>query len=813
MGTVVITALYDDSGELRGFSKVTRDTSHRRKLEQELHTLAAVVQNCRDFIGVCSPDMKTAYLNEAGLSMVGLDSLEAARNTPVIDYFWPEDRPMILERAVPILMRDGNWRGEVRFRNFKTGEPIHTVWDAFAVRDETGQTTGYATISPNLERMKQLQTALSEADKILRDTEARHAGIVSSAMDAIITVNDKQKIQVFNLAAEKMFLCPAAQALGQPLSTFIPERFRGAHSGHIHKFGENGSTSRAMGALTSLWGLRSNGEEFPIEASISKMNTNGDKLFTAIVRDITERLKSAEALRRSDVTRMMALDSARLGDWQLDLQTGAATRSLLHDEIFGYTDKQPEWNFDIFMSHVHPDDRERIAHTFKECLDEQRKWDFECRILWPDQSIHWIWACGSHYKDETGKSTHVMGTVADITERKRADELRLRSQKLEGLGTLSGGIAHDFNNILLAITGNAKLAIADLPPDHPVQQSLAEIAKAGSRATDLVRRILTFSRPGEVKRQVCLLQPIVEEALKLVRATIPATVEFRTAFAPNLPAVLADSTQIHQIIVNLATNAAHAIGSKSDGRIEIQLDSATLTADDISPALNLSEGPYVRLRVSDNGCGMDRATLNRIFDPFFTTKGPGEGTGLGLSVVHGIMKNHDGGISVYSEPGSGTAFRLFFPAAAAALIAAAPAAAAPIERVCTERVLYVDDEQALVMLVTRTLGRLGYKVTGQTDPLAAVALFRSDPSAFDVVVTDLAMPQLSGFDLSSQLLAIRPDLPIVMTSGYVRPEDQQRAVQLGVRDLILKPDTIDQLGRTLDRVLQHHLTDPQPIAR
>jgi len=525
-----------------------------------------------------------------------------------------------------------------------------------------------------------------------------------------------------------------------------------------------------------------------------------------IVFDVTERRRAQDALRRSDATRMLALDSARLGDWQLDLQTGLATRSLLHDEIFGYSEKQAEWNFDIFMSHVHPDDRERIARTFKECLDEQRKWDFECRILWPDQSLHWIWACGSHYRDETGRSTHVMGTVADITERKRSDELRLRSQKLEGLGTLSGGIAHDFNNILLAINGNAKLAIADLPPDHPVQQSLAEIAKASARATDLVRRILTFSRPGELKRQVCALQPIVEEALKLVRATIPATVEFRTAFAPHLPAVLADSTQIHQIIVNLATNAAHAIGSKSDGRIEVQLDSANLTADDMSPALNLSEGRYVRLRVSDNGCGMDRPTLNRIFDPFFTTKGPGEGTGLGLSVVHGIMKNHDGGISVYSEPGNGTAFRLFFPAVAAT-IAAAEEAPTPIQRDRTENILYVDDEEPLVMLVTRTLGRLGYKVTGQTDPVSAVELFRSDPAAFDVVVTDLAMPQLSGFDLSSQLLAIRPDIPIIMTSGFVRPEDQERALKMGLRDLILKPNTIDQLGRILDRVFQHEFTD------
>jgi CheY-like chemotaxis protein/two-component sensor histidine kinase len=327
----------------------------------------------------------------------------------------------------------------------------------------------------------------------------------------------------------------------------------------------------------------------------------------------------------------------------------------------------------------------------------------------------------------------------------------------------------------------------------------------GCRARDLLGFFGRFrQRLGEMKRQVCDLQPVVEEALKLVRARLPATIEFRTTFEPNLPAVLADSSQIHQIIVNLATNAAHAIGAKSDGLIEVRVDTAKLTADDSRHALNLPEGTYVRVYVSDNGCGMDGATLDRIFDPFFTTKAPGEGAGMGLTVVHGIMNNHDGGIAVYSEPGRGTAFRLFFPDARPRM-ATMQKVTPSLERERTN-VLYVDDEEALIMLITRTLGRLGYKVTGETNPARAVELFRSNPKAFDVVVTDLAMPQLSGFDLSSQLLAIRPDIPIVMTSGFVRPQDQERALNMGLRDLILKPDTIDQLGRTLDRVFQYDLS-------
>jgi PAS domain S-box-containing protein len=413
------------------------------------------------------------------------------------------------------------------------------------------------------------------------------------------------------------------------------------------------------------------------------------------------------------------------------------------------------------------------------------------------------------YRDGAGKPVRILGVNTDITARKRAEAIQLRSQKLESLGTLAGGIAHDFNNILLAINGNAKLAVADLPADHPVQQSLVAIGKAGARATDLVRRILAFSRPQESKRDVIQLQPIVEEGLELVRATLPATLEYRTEFAPDLPPVVADATQIHQIIVNLATNASHAIGAKS-GLIEIRLREVYVGEDLADSIPDLEPGRYVHLNVTDNGCGMDRAIAARIFDPFFTTKGVGEGTGLGLSVVHGIIKSHGGAISVYSEPGRGTTFNLYFPASREAVARVAePVREAQPGR--SERVLYVDDDEALVMLVTRTLERLGYQVTGYTDAARALEKFRSSPRDFDAVVTDLSMPVMSGFDLAAAMLAVRADIPIVMTSGYVRPEDQERALRMGLRDLILKPDTIEQLGRTLDQVFLQARSTAKPV--
>jgi signal transduction histidine kinase/ActR/RegA family two-component response regulator len=384
--------------------------------------------------------------------------------------------------------------------------------------------------------------------------------------------------------------------------------------------------------------------------------------------------------------------------------------------------------------------------------------------------------------------------------RKRAEEAQIHSQKMEALGTLAGGIAHDFNNILLAITGNVKLAREDLPPDHEIQQSLAEIAKAGHRAAELVRRILAFSRQQESQREVMQLLPVVAAALKLLRSTLPAMIEIKATLRPDTPAVLADSTQIHQIMLNLVTNAAHAIGDRS-GTIEVLVDAVAVNGELAATAHELREGRYVRITVSDDGCGMDKATLDRIFDPFFTTQPVGQGTGMGLSVVDGIVKNHDGAITVYSHAGKGTSFRIYLPVAAGA------APAVEIQREGTvrgsgERVLYIDDDEAIVFLTTRLLERLGYRVTGFTDPEQALARFRANPADFDIVVTDLSMPHMSGFDLTQALHETRPDIQILMTSGYVRPEDRDTARDRGVRDLVLKPNSVEDLGEALDRLFR-----------
>lgn len=420
---------------------------------------------------------------------------------------------------------------------------------------------------------------------------------------------------------------------------------------------------------------------------------------------------------------------------------------------------------------------------------------------------YWI---GNHHalRDEVGNIIGVNVAIHDITERKRANEERAaleaqlrQSQKMEALGTFAGGIAHDFNNVLTAISGNAQLAIEDLAADHPATPSLHEIKRATGRAKDLVRRLLAFSRPEQNIQHLIDLRPVVEEVLRLLRATVPRMIEIRLEAAPDLPLVMADATQVHQVLMNLGKNACDAMQSRG-GTLTIRLTSEHIESLLDSPSPDLHPGRYLRISVEDTGAGIPPELLERVFEPFFTTKGHGEGTGLGLSVVHGIVRGHRGAILVRSEPGVGTVFDLYFPAAERDALDAATAAsaiAAPAGR--GEHVLYVDDEDQLVHLVTRMMERMGYSVTGMTRPAEAIDAVRADPQGFDLVLSDLGMPGMSGLDMAEELLQIRPDLPIIITSGYVRAEDARRAEQIGVRDVVLKPNTVAEIGQLIrDRI-------------
>ncbi len=399
-----------------------------------------------------------------------------------------------------------------------------------------------------------------------------------------------------------------------------------------------------------------------------------------------------------------------------------------------------------------------------------------------------------------------LAVTRDITPRKLAEDARARletqlreSQKMEALGTLAGGIAHDFNNALAAILGNAELARRDVGPGHAALESLDEIGKASRRAKDLVQQILAFGRRQNLERTVMSLEPVVAESARLLRATLPAQVSLRVDCLGATPVVLANPTQVNQILLNLCGNALQAVQNQErPAKIEVRLEAFTRAEAHGA----LPPGRYACLTVRDNGCGMDEATRSRIFEPFFTTKPVGQGTGLGLSVVHGIVRAHDASIEVHSAPGEGSEFRICFPAVDAPVpdvALAAAAAAAPVGG-RGKRVLCVDDEEAIVFLMTRLLERHGYRVSGYTDPRQALAALKDDPAQFDLAVTDYSMPGMSGLELATAIREIRADLPIVLASGYITEELRAAAPAAGVCELIYKPSAVEDLCEVVARV-------------
>jgi len=461
----------------------------------------------------------------------------------------------------------------------------------------------------------------------------------------------------------------------------------------------------------------------------------------------------------------------------------------------------------LMFDYVHPDDRERFLASVHESGRTMQEWQCDYRVLVPDQGVRWR---SGHAQPKALADGSILwhGFITDITERVAAEEERAlledqlrNAQKIEALGTLAAGVAHDFNNIIGTIAGNTALARDDAGPGHKALESLDEIQKASQRAKHLVQQILTFSRKQPLQLVNQPLRPLIEESVRLLRATLPAGVELAASCANFSGWVCADSTQIQQMVLNLCTNAWHALHERF-GRIEVGLDEIVLDETAVRALPDLKPGPHARLRIGDNGMGMDAATKARIFEPFFTTKPVGQGTGLGLAAVYGIVKTHKGAIAVETALGKGSTFLIYFPLVAALAAAAQAASAAPISlRGSGQRVLYLDDDESLVFLVMRMLNRLGYSTRGYQDARLALDAVRADPGGFDLVVTDFNMPALSGLDVALELSRIRPDLPVVITSGYITDAMRAEALRAGVRQLIDKPNTVDELCEAVHQIL------------
>jgi len=665
------------------------------------------------------------------------------------------------------------------------------------VFDPSGSFKGYRGVGADITERKQSVEAL-------RTSETRHASMLTNISDVIgiIGVDGIMKYKSPNI--ERWFGWQPQDLVGTDgWQTVHPDDLERIQKEYFALLENDNSAT----TVEYRYKCKDGGYK-PIEltaTNLVKDPTIGGVLLN--YHDITERKRTETALRESEERWKFAIEGSGDGVWDWNLETGEATFSKRWKEMLGFAESEIENRSEEWVKRVHPEDLPGVMARIQEHLDGKAETAIvEFRMLAKDGSWKWILGRGIVVRrDAEGKPLRLVGTNTDFTERKQAEiqqrqfEAQLReSQKMEALGTLAGGVAHDFNNALAAIFGNVELARQDVGLDHPALESLEEIGKASRRAKALVQQILAFGRRQASERKVISLEPIVQEAVKFLRSTIPAGVSLSVACAPDAPSVLADATQIEQVLINLGSNAWHAIeGQNRAGLIEIRLDS------ELRGGLR-----FVTLTVRDNGHGMDEVTRGRIFEPFFTTKPVDKGTGLGLSVVYGIAQSHEADIEVHSALGEGTAFVIRFAAAEppAPLVSETNEYAgdtdmgAPLALQSEgKRVLYVDDEESIVSLMVRLLGRRGYNVTGYTEPRKALEAVRANPDQFDLAVTDYNMPGMSGLDVARTLRDIRADLPVILISGYITEELQQAAPAAGVRELIFKADAVEEVCEAVAR--------------
>jgi two-component system cell cycle sensor histidine kinase/response regulator CckA len=639
-------------------------------------------------------------------------------------------------------------------------------------------------------------TARRQAEQALRDSEERFSKAFRAVPDAvIITEYGSGRIVDANEGCLKIYGysrddCIGRTSLEMGLWADANDRLR-----LLEALRAGSGTVRDL----EISGRRKNGEIVNVLLSCENIELDGRAHLVTIAHDITERKQAEQALRDSEVKFAKAFRASPGAIGISDAETfkfievndgycrmfGFAREEMVGKsalELGLWADlKERAKFFDIFQASGSVDDLEMLGRrrdgTIINCVLRAERLELGGR------------AC-------------LVSALNDITARRRSEtqraalEAQLRqTQKLDALGQLAGGIAHDFNNILTGISAYTELALLDADRPEEVRNHLAQVRRASERATDLVRQILTFSRQTAQERKPVRLHGVMREALKLLRSSIPKTIAIVDQIDALAPVVLADASQIHQVVMNLCTNGCHAM-KEGPGRLTITLGALRVDASGNTDHPQLEPGMYARISVSDTGHGMDEATLARIFEPFFTTKGPGEGTGLGLSVVHGIVEDHDGVISVRSKPGEGTTFEICLPEHGD-VVPSEGETTADLPRGNGERILFVDDEPTISAAAGQLLKIIGYRVTTHTDPRQAWAAFDTAPRDFDLVVTDLTMPHLTGLEVTRRILAKRPEIPVLIATGQSVPWTPESIRALGVRGLVAKPLTVAKLARAL----------------
>lgn len=769
----------DPDGRPLSFISLVQDISERKAavdaLRESEERHRQIVESSTDAIVMRSGDA-VIYANPAAVKLFRAGCAEDLVGKRYLDLVYPDDRAESIER-----IRRGSheqWIAPLREHRILTldGQPVHV--------ESTGVPVQYRGETQLFGVFRDI-TGRKKAEEALRKSEEIFNSFMTHCPVYVFFKDETTRPIRLSRNYEQLLGRPIKELLGRTMDELFPSEM-------AKKMIEDDLSvirgGRPIRVVEELNGRTFETMKFPI------LQPGKPNLLAGFTIDITERKQAEAAVRESEARYRSLIENIPqavvLKDREsnyLSINTAYAhTFGLRQDQVIGKSD------YDFHPKHL----ADKFRQEDRLVLETGENIEFEEEGV-VDGEKRFYHKVKVPVRDSVGKIIGVLTTLSDVTDRFRMEEHLRHSQKTEAIGALAGGIAHDFNNILSAIIGYTELAMLNEGAERCAAE-LNEALTAANRAKDLVKQILAFSRQTDEDRMPVKVGLVAREAVKFLRATLPATIEIKMHIDDRSGTVLANSVELHQIIMNLCTNAQHAIGEQP-GLLEIEVQDAEIELAQKNDLIDLEVGSYVRVSVKDTGDGMPSDVVKRIFDPYFTTKETGVGTGLGLAVVHGIVKKYGGTIKVESVPGRGSAFHIYLPKAerTAQIMAEQPK---PIKG-GSERILFIDDERMIVDVGQKALQKLGYHVVSRTSPIEALELFRAKPDHFDLVITDQTMPGMTGDALTRELMSIRPNVPVIICTGYSQRLNPERAKQIGIKAFVMKPILINEIAAAIRKVL------------
>jgi PAS domain S-box-containing protein len=720
------------------------------------------------------------YFNKRWLDFTGR-TMRQEKDDGWAEGVYPDDFKRCLETYSAAFDARQNFTMEYRLRRYD-GEYRWMLDTGVPIFSPDGDFKGYIGSCVDITDQK-----LTEA--MMRESRAQFASIIEAAMDAIITIDSDYRVILFNAAAEKLFGLPATEAIGKPIDLFIPERFRPSHREHIRRLAETSVTSRSMGSLGTISGLRAEGKEFPFEASISQVEVDSKKLFTVIIRDITSRIQDEAKLREQAALLDLTPDAILVRDLEdhvLYWNKGA-------ERLFGWTAEEAVGRK---AQELHLKESDDYFYEAKRILLEKGDWSGEFRLATKsgeklDVESRWVLV-----RDQDGNPKSVLVINTDITEKKILEAQVIRAQRLESVGTLAAGIAHDMGNILSPILLATQLLRMNFQfPEK--EKSLSMIETNVRRGSELLKQILGFSREAGGKSIVLQPRHIIKDIEAVIRETFPKSIELRCHVSRELWLIKSDATRLHQVLLNLCINARDAM--QQGGVLTMSAENIVIDQVYAATSGRVKAGRYILIEIADTGSGIADEQMEKIFEPYFTTKGPARGTGLGLANVARIIKQHAGFIDLRSEVGRGTRFKLFLPAAEAKRKKRPEPEQLKLPNGRGEMILAVDDEATVLEIMAKTLEAYGYRVLTARDGVEAISVYVQNRDEIELVLLDMVMPGMDGPTTIRTLKKLSPGIKFIASSA--NSESLGNAGRLGVKAFLLKPYTTQDLLSLLANLL------------